>query len=59
MLYLAGFSQHAAIGPSLAILFPPIGVAPVIEYSRQGKVDLKAAFIVAVSFLSEAGLLLL
>ena len=59
MLYLAGFSQHAAIGPSLAILFPPIGAAPVIEYSRHGKVDLKAAFIVAVSFLSEAGLVLL
>ena len=59
MLYLAGFSQHAAIGPSLAILFPPIGVAPVIEYSRHGKVDLKAAFIVAVGFLSEAGLVLL
>ena len=59
MLYLAGFSQHAAIGPSLAILFPPIGVAPVIEYSLHGNVDMKAVFIVAVGFLSEAGLVLL
>ena len=50
LLYWAGFSQHAAIGTSLAILLPPVGLAAVIEYYRHGNVDLKAAFIVAVAF---------
>ena len=56
MLYLAGFSQHAAIGTSLAILLPPGGLAAVIEYYRHGNIDLKAAFIVEVAFWSEVGL---
>jgi len=50
LLYWAGFSQHAAIGTSLAILLPPVGLAAVIEYYRHGNVDLKAAYIVAAAF---------
>jgi uncharacterized membrane protein YfcA len=50
LLYWAGFSQHSAIGTSLAILLPPVGLAAVIEYYRHGNVDLKAAFIVAAAF---------
>ncbi|MGD2093085.1 MAG: sulfite exporter TauE/SafE family protein [Candidatus Aminicenantes bacterium] len=49
LVYLAGFSQHAATGTSLAILLPPVGLAAVIEYYRHGNVDLKAAFIVAAA----------
>ncbi len=48
LVYLAGFSQHLAIGTSLAILLPPVGLAAVIEYYRHGHVDLKVALIVAV-----------
>ena len=47
LIYLAGYSQHAATGTSLAILLPPVGLAAVIEYYRHGNVDLKAALIVA------------
>ena len=47
LVYLAGFSQHMAIGTSLAILLPPVGLAAVIEYYRHGYVDLKVALIVA------------
>lgn len=47
LIYLAGFSQHAATGTSLAVLLPPAGLAAVIEYYRHGNVDLKAALIVA------------
>lgn len=47
LIYLAGFSQHAATGTSLAILLPPVGLAAVIEYYRHGNVDLKSALIVA------------
>jgi uncharacterized protein len=44
---LAGFSQEQAVGTSLAVLLPPIGLAAVIQYYRQGSVDLRAAIWVA------------
>jgi len=51
LIYLAKFSQHAAIGTSLAILLPPVGLWAVLEYYRHGNVDLKAALIVAIAFM--------
>jgi uncharacterized membrane protein YfcA len=47
LVYLAGFSQHAATGTSLAILLPPVGLAAVLEYYRHENVDLRAAFLAA------------
>jgi uncharacterized membrane protein YfcA len=52
LIYLAKFSQHAAIGTSLAILLPPVGLWAVLEYYRHGNVDLKAALIVAIAFMA-------
>ena len=52
LIYLAKFSQHAAIGTSLAILLPPVGLMAVLEYYRHGNVDLQAALIVAVAFMA-------
>ena len=49
LIYLAGFSQHAATGTSLAVLLPPVGLAAVIEYYRHGNVNLKAAMFVAIA----------
>nr|WP_255211059.1 sulfite exporter TauE/SafE family protein [Methylogaea oryzae] len=51
LIYLAGFSEHSAIGTSLAVLLPPVGLGAVIEYYRQGQVDLPAALIMAVALL--------
>jgi uncharacterized membrane protein YfcA len=51
LMYWAKFSQHAAVGTSLAILLPPVGLAAVTEYYRSGNVDLKAAGIVAAGVL--------
>lgn len=51
LIYLAKFSQHAAIGTSLAILLPPVGLFAVLDYYRHSNVDLKAALIVAVTFM--------
>jgi uncharacterized membrane protein YfcA len=56
LVFLLGFSQHAAIGTSLAILLPPVGIAAVLEYYRHGNVDLKAAFVVAAALLVGAWL---
>lgn len=49
LVYLAGFSQHAATGTSLAVLLPPVGLAATIEYYRHGNVDFRAAAIVAAA----------
>ncbi|MDD2267787.1 sulfite exporter TauE/SafE family protein [Sulfuricurvum sp.] len=47
LMYIAGFSQKLAIGTSLAVLLPPIGLAAVLEYYRNGNVDFKAALVIA------------
>ena len=49
LTYFLDFSQHRATGTSLAILLPPVGLAAVYEFYRQGNVDLKAAGIVAAA----------
>ncbi|MGC9325720.1 MAG: sulfite exporter TauE/SafE family protein [Desulfomonilia bacterium] len=48
LIYLAGFSQHSAVGTSLAILLPPVGLAAVIEFYRHGHVDIKVGLLVAL-----------
>ncbi|OPY18043.1 MAG: hypothetical protein A4E74_00838 [Syntrophus sp. PtaB.Bin075] len=49
LVYLAGFPLHTAVGTSLAILLPPVGLAAVLTYYRYGQVNLKAALIVAAA----------
>jgi uncharacterized protein len=47
LVYFAGFTQSTAIGTSLAILLPPVGLMAAIEYYRHGHVNIKAALIIA------------
>lgn len=49
LVYWAGFSQHLAIGTTLAVLLPPIGLAAAYEYYRHGNVDIQAAVILAAT----------
>jgi uncharacterized membrane protein YfcA len=49
LIYLAGFSSQKAVGTSIAVLLPPIGMAAAIEYFKHGNVDLKAALIIALT----------
>lgn len=49
LMYLTGFPQKVAIGTSLAVLLPPVGIAAVAEYYRHGNVNLHAALIIAVT----------
>lgn len=46
LVYLLGFSQHKAIGTSLAILLPPFGLGAVMKYHREGNVDFHAAIVI-------------
>ena len=56
LIYLMKYSTHQAIGTSLAILLPPVGLAAVIEYARHGNVDFRAAFLVAAALFAGAWL---
>jgi uncharacterized protein len=45
----AGVSQHMAIGTTLAVLLPPVGLAAAFEYYRHGNVNVRAAIIIAAT----------
>ena len=45
LVFLLGFSQHEAQGTSLGILLLPAGIFAVINYYKQGYIDLKVVFI--------------
>ncbi|MBL0691680.1 MAG: sulfite exporter TauE/SafE family protein [SAR324 cluster bacterium] len=48
LVYWLKFTQHQAIGTSLAVLLPPVGVLAALEYYRHGNTDIKAALIIAL-----------
>jgi len=50
LIYLFGFSQHAAQGTTLALLVPPIGLLGAWTYYQQGFVDFKAAVFICIGF---------
>ena len=54
LTYFAGFSQHRAVGTSLAVLLLPAGLGAVMEFHRQGNVDLRAAGLMAVALFASA-----
>lgn len=47
LVSLAGFPIHRATGTSLTALLLPVGILGVLEYWRNGNVDLKAGAIIA------------
>jgi hypothetical protein len=51
LVYIFGFSQHQAIGTSLAIMLPPIGIFAAYNYYKAGQVNLKYALILAATFM--------
>ena len=56
LIYWSHFNQHRATGTSLAVLLPPIGIAAVLEYWRNGNVDIRAAMFIAVAMLVGGGI---
>jgi len=51
LIYFLDFSQKQAQGTSLGILLLPIGILGVIQYYKQGEIDLKVVVIVSLAFL--------
>jgi len=50
LVLIFGFTQQRAIGTSLAMLLPPIGIFAVWKYWKAGMVDWPAAMTLAVTF---------
>jgi uncharacterized membrane protein YfcA len=51
MVLLLGLDQHTAIGTSLAVMLPPIGIAATYNYYKSGNVNLPYAFTIAVAYI--------
>ena len=51
LVYFLGFNQHEAIGTSLAVMLPPIGLFATYNYYKAGQVNIKYALILAAAFL--------
>ena len=50
LVFFLGFTQHMAQGTTLFLFLIPIGILGVINYYKTGNVDMKAAFIMASTF---------
>jgi uncharacterized protein len=50
LVYFLGFSQHTAQGTSLALILLPVGIFAVIFYYKQGHVDIKVVWLLAIGF---------
>lgn len=51
LVYLIGFSQKTAQGTSLAMIMLPVGILGVLQYYKQGHVDVKVVGLLAVGFI--------
>jgi len=51
LVYFVGLNQHEAIGTSLAVMLPPIGLFAAYNFYKAGQVNLKYALILAAAFM--------
>ncbi len=50
LVYFLGFSQKMAQGTSLAILLLPIGLLGVIQFYKEGYIDVRISLVIALAF---------
>ncbi len=50
LIFFLGFSQHMAQGTSIAILMLPTGILAVMQYYKNGYVDVKVALLLMLLF---------
>jgi uncharacterized protein len=51
LVYFIGFSQKTAQGTSLGLIMLPVGILGVLQYYKQGHVDIRVVGILAIGFL--------
>ncbi len=50
LVFFMGFTQHEAEGTNLAFMLAPVGLLAVINYYKNGYVNIKYAVIIALAF---------
>jgi uncharacterized membrane protein YfcA len=50
LVYILGFSQLQAQGTSLGLLLLPVGILAVMNYYKEGYIDIKVVAIMCISF---------
>jgi uncharacterized membrane protein YfcA len=50
LVFFLGFTQHQAQGTSLGLLLLPVGILAVINYYKQGHIDINVVLIMSVAF---------
>jgi hypothetical protein len=50
LVYFLGFSQKMAQGTSLGILLLPVGLLGVMQFYKQGFIDVRVVFIISAAF---------
>lgn len=52
LIFFMGFSQKMAQGTSLGILLLPVGILAVLQFYKEGYVDIKTVWLVSLGFLA-------
>jgi uncharacterized protein len=52
LVYFIGFSQKAAQGTSLGVLLLPVGILGVLQYYKQGHIDMKVVGYLSIGFIA-------
>ena len=50
LVFFLGFSQKMAQGTSLGILLLPVGILGVIQYYKEGYVDMRVVLLISIGF---------
>ncbi len=50
LVFFLGFSQKMAQGTSLGILLLPVGILGVIQYYKEGYVDMRVVLLISTGF---------
>ena len=51
LVYFMGITQHMAIGTSLLVMIPPIGILAVMNYYKAGHVHWGYGLVIAIAFI--------
>lgn len=51
LVYFLGLSQHMAIGTSVAVMLPPIGIGAAMVYYNNGDINIPYALVIALAFI--------
>ncbi len=52
LVYFIGFSQKTAQGTSLGLILLPVGILAVLQYYKQGHIDMRVVCILALGFIA-------